>query len=252
MGNAVPPFTFLACTYNLWATFRWEERRQPLKRFLELNRPDVLCVQELSPVATDLIGDTLPGMRRVEDPFPGWSEEGNIFWNTDLFDLVEYGAEEIGQMNENRRLFWVRLSRDSGDTILVATAHFTWNGNFREVGERINVRVGEAEAAAAHLDELVHEGEPVLFIGDFNDYLHPLRVLRMAGFEDSFMALGRVPVITYPAFPIPHQPPELLDWMLHRGPIRATLTSVVDFYVQEFPPSDHKPVLTTYVLDEES
>ena len=231
-------------------TRRWEERHRPLERFLELNRPDVLCIQELSPEASRLITDTLPWIRRVEDPFPAWSEEGNVFWNSDLFDLVEYGAEDIGQLAENQRLFWVRLAVESGATLVVATAHFTWAGNIREITEQINVRVGEAEAAAERLDDLVRPDEPVLFMGDFNDYIHPIRMLRMAGFDDSFMALGLEPVITFPAFPIPHQPPELVDWMMHRGPIRPTLTSVVDFYAQGFPPSDHKPVLTAYRLDE--
>ncbi len=36
------PFSFLACTYNLWGTRRWEERHRPLERFLELNRPDAV------------------------------------------------------------------------------------------------------------------------------------------------------------------------------------------------------------------
>jgi len=50
----------------------------------------------------------------------------------------------------------------------------------------------------------------------------------------------------FPAFPISYQVPELLDWMMHRGRIRPTLTSVVDFHVRSVPPSDHKPILTTY------
>ncbi|MEA3502689.1 MAG: hypothetical protein U9R47_07930 [Actinomycetota bacterium] len=65
------PFAFLACTYNLWGAIRWEERRRPLQRFLKANRPDVLCPQELTPEACELIGDTLPWIRRVKDPFPG-------------------------------------------------------------------------------------------------------------------------------------------------------------------------------------
>jgi hypothetical protein len=48
--------------------------------------------------------------------------------------------------------------------------------------------------------------------------------------------------------PYAQAPPELLDWMMHRGPIRPTLSSVVDFHVAEKAPSDHKPILTTYAL----
>ena len=116
------------------------------------------------------------------------------------------------------------------------------------MGEWVTVRVAQAEAAAVSLDEVARPNEPVLFMGDFNDYLYPLQVLRDAGFEDSFQALGRAPVITHPALPSSQEPPTLLDWMMHRGPIRPTLTSVVDFFIDEIPPSDHKPVLTTYGL----
>lgn len=243
------PFTFLACTYNLWKSpTRKDERRGALQRFLELNRPDVLCVQELSPDAVELVSQTLPSLAHVDDAFAGWTQEGNVFWNAKFFDLIDYGAEPIGQLKELRRLFWVRLEASTGQSIVVATAHFSAISNVRELTERINVRVGQAEEAASALDGLLRPDEAVLFMGDFNDHFHPLQVLRAAGYEDSFMALGRDPSITHPAFPKPGQPPRLLDWMMHRGPVRPTLTSVVDFYVDAFPPSDHKPILTTYTL----
>jgi hypothetical protein len=85
-------------------------------------------------------------------------------------------------------------------------------------------------------------------LGDFNDYLYPIQVLRDAGFEESFQAVGRAPVITHPALPASREPPTTLDWMMCRGPIRPTLTSVVDFYFEEFSVSEHKPILTTYTV----
>ena len=241
------PFTFLACTYNLWGEERWEHRHSPLRRFLEVNRPDVLCVQELTLAARELITNTLPWLGSVNDPFPGWTEEGNICWNGDVFELVEYGAEDIGILEKARRLFWVRLMVPSGDTLVVATAHFAWLWDAGPSGEWVTVRVAQAETAVGALDSVVQPGEPVLFMGDFNGYLYPIDVLRDGGFEDSFHVLGRAPQITHPAFPT-SESPTLLDWMMHRGPIRPTLTSVVDFYVDGVPPSDHKPILTTYAL----
>jgi endonuclease/exonuclease/phosphatase family metal-dependent hydrolase len=241
------PFTFLACTYNLWGGERWKDRHVPLRRFLEMNRPDVLCVQESTLDARELITRTLPWLKCVDDPFPGWTEEGNIYWNADVFELVEYGAVDIGIIEEERRMFWVRLRCPTGDTLVVATAHFTWLREAGPSGEWVTVRVNQAKAAVVALDEVGESGEAVLFMGDFNDYLYPIDVLRNGGFEDSFHALGRSPVITHPAFPT-SESPTLLDWMMHRGPIRPTLTSVVDFYLDGTPPSDHKPILTTYSL----
>ncbi len=242
------PFTFLACTYNLWGVTDWPRRQEPLRRFLQLHRPDILCAQELTPAICETISEALPVLHRVDDAFPGWVDEGNIFWNSDLFKLVEYGAEDIDIIEEERRLFWVRLARESGETLVVATAHFSWTGNPREMNENMNVRVGQAERAAEALDRLANELEPVLFMGDFNDYIHPLRVLRIAGFDDSFSAVSRQPNMTYPAFPMTNQPPELLDWMMHKGPIRPALTSAIDFHLRQVAPSDHKPVMTVYVL----
>ena len=244
------PFTFVAHTYNLWGTDRWTERRPSLERFLELHRPDVLCTQELTPEACDLISGTLPAMSRIDDPFEGWTREGNIFWNTDLFDVEEHGNADIGILVFPRRLFWARLRvKPTGTTVLVATAHFDWIGNPRELTERINVRVEQAERTVEILDRLAHDEEPVLFMGDLNDDSHPLMVLREAGFTDSFMALGQTPVATHPALPMADCPPRIYDWMLHRGPIRPILTVVVDAYVGDLPGSDHKPVATTYRVE---
>ena len=226
---------------------RWADRKVPLQRFLEANRPDILCLQELTSSSRDLIDATLTAHRRIDDPFPGWTIEGNIYWNTEVFDLVGYGAEDIDIIGENRRLFWVRLASGSGATLVIATAHFTWLPEAGTSGEWVTVRVTEAHAAVAALEKVNRPGEPVLFMGDLNDYLYPIDVLRDGGFEDSFTSLGRAPEITHPAFSTT-EAPTLLDWMMHRGPIRPTLTSVPDFYVDGIPPSDHKPIMTTYTL----
>ena len=130
----------------------------------------------------------------------------------------------------------MRLVARDGSTVVVATAHFSWLWDAGASGEGVAVRVAQAEASVVALDDVVQPDEPVLFMGDFNDYLYPIDVLRDGGFEDSFQALGRAPVITHPAFPTSAEPPTLLDWMMHRGPIRPMLTSVVDFYVDGVPP----------------
>ncbi|MCZ6630050.1 MAG: endonuclease/exonuclease/phosphatase family protein, partial [Actinobacteria bacterium] len=246
--KTVSPFSFVAHTYNLMGTIRWTERRPALERFFRLHRPDVLCVQELSPEASELIIGTLPEMSRVEDPLDAWTHEGNIFWNVDLFDDVEHGTVDINILEQSRFLFWVRLLVEgTGSTILVASAHFDWIGNTKESTERVNVRVEQAERTVQALDGLAHAEEPVLFMGDLNDDWHPLAVLGEAGFADSFRALGQEPVPTHPAPPMKSgYPPRTHDWMLHRGPIRPLLTAVIDGYVGDLPGSDHRPVATTY------
>ncbi len=55
--------------------------------------------------------------------------EGNIYYNTNLFDMVGFGAEEIGMKDKGyvRKLFWVKLRvKSSGHRLFVSTVHFTW------------------------------------------------------------------------------------------------------------------------------
>lgn len=178
----------------------------------------------------------------------GWLKEGNIFWSTELFELIEYGAENISIIEELRRLFWVRL-RPPGDnqqrTLFVSTAHFSWQGNKREVTHGISPRLTQARKTAEALQVLAPAPESLLFMGDLNDFMHPIRILHESGLIDSFSALGQTPVPTWPAAPFPG-PPELDDWIFQRGPLRPMTSGVVDFYVDDFPPSDHKPLLATY------
>ena len=246
---AYPP-RFVACTLNLWAEHRWPERQEALRQFLKHHLPDILCVQELRPATRKFIDTVLKTHRRVEDPFEGWLREGNIYWNRQLFDLVEYGEEDIGIAEELRRLFWVRLRLRTGDgpTLFVSTAHYTWAGNAQEAATGLNPRLAQARRTVEALQRLAPSSEPLLFMGDLNDALHPLRILREGGLTDSFEALGCGYRPTYPTVLHSSWPPVTLDWMLHRGAILPMTGEVVDLYVDGVCPSDHKPVVTTYRL----
>ena len=88
--------------------------------------PDVLCVQELQPATQEFLDGVLGSHRRVDDAFAGWTNEGNIYWASGLLDKLEHGAEEVGHLEPERRLFWARLRiKPQGRTILVATSHLT-------------------------------------------------------------------------------------------------------------------------------
>lgn len=241
------PWRFVATTYNLWATDRWPERSEPLRGYARLTRPDVLCVQELRPQTRDLLDAELIGHARVDDPFDGWCTEGNIYWSTALFELVEYGAEDIGTLEPLRRLFWARLRlTGTDDTVLVATAHYTYQGNERERTEGFSPRLEQARRTVAELERLAPGDEPVLFMGDLNDTVNAIRTLRAAGFVDSFTACGAPLQPTHPARPTADGNPQVLDWQFHRGRIRAMNSHVGDYFGGDMAPSDHKPVVATY------
>jgi endonuclease/exonuclease/phosphatase family metal-dependent hydrolase len=245
------PIRFVACTYNLWNDRRWPGREPVLRKFMEYHAPDIVCLQELRPVTRAVLDDVLSTHRRVEDPFEGWIQEGNIFWNAELFEMMAYGAEDIGILEKLRRLFWVRLKirgSDPARVLFVSTAHYTWPGHQVELEQEKNLRIPQARKTLQVLGELVPGEEPMLFMGDLNDSGHPIRILHEGGLADSFNGLGRYTTSTWPAAPIDQGTPEVDDWIFFRGPIRPMTSQVVDFYVNDLPPSDHKPVLATFRL----
>ncbi len=249
MGTPLP-VRFVATSYNIWASARWPDREKALRAFVRISQPDILCLQELRPETRACLDEELPDHQRVEDPFEGWIREGNIYWNTHMFALQEYGTKEIGMLEPMRRLFWARLQfRGLDRSMLVSTAHYTYQGNKREVEEGISPRIGQAKASVAALNELANQDEPLLFMGDLNDAVNPIKYLRKSGLNDSFTAFGSPPVPTHPAIPTASGTPQVLDWQFHRGPLRVMNTNVVDFYVDDLAPSDHKPVVVTYALE---
>lgn len=244
------PVRFVVATYNIWATVKWPEREPALRAFLQHMQPDILCVQELRPATLQVISEELPDHRHVDDPFPGWQKEGNIFWSTKLFTQVEYGAEDIGMVESARRLFWTRLRVVGSDrTIVVATAHYTWPGHKQEVEQGMNLRVQQARRTVVVLGKLAPAEEPVLFMGDLNESGNAISVLRAGGWRDSFTSRGVNPHATHPAYMEGPFPPQALDWQLCRGPIRPMVSEVVDYYKDNIAPSDHKPLLVTYGLE---
>lgn len=243
---------FVATTYNLWGVHRWPERADALRSYCELAAPDILCLQEFSEPAQQVTDAALPRHERVQDGFEGWRDQGNIYWSTDLFEKVEYGAVEVGQQNPLRRLFWVRLRPNGSEgSVLVATVHLTYQGNERERLEGISPRLNEARQVIAAVDELTDDREPVLIMGDLNDSVNVIRLFQEAGYTDSFKACGAPLQPTHPTVPTGGDflAPLVLDWQFARGPIRAMNSHVGEYFDQDLAPSDHKPVVATYGLE---
>lgn len=252
-------FTTVAMTYNTWGDHWWAEREPAMRAFLEQRAPDLFAVQELKPAQRKLFDDVLADHTRVEDDFPGWTHNGNMWWHRDLYELVEYGAEDIGMLAEFARLFWVRLrvkALDGARSLVFANAHYTYPGHPLEWETDVSSRTNQARRTVEELDRLAG-ADPCVFVGDLNDYARPVKVLRDGGFIESFGALGAVSPPTHPAVPnarsaagdpAPESVPKAIDFMFHRGPIRARSSEVVEFFHGGIAPSDHRPVVTTYTV----
>lgn len=248
--------TFTSMTLNLWGNWDFARRRESLSRMMSLRQPDLLGVQELCPESAAVIDAVLPEHRRVEET-GGWLDEGNLWWNTELFEEMEHGFVDIGHQDSLRGLFWVRLAhRHQPDVtpLVFATAHLPNPGNAEEVRTERNPRTDLARAAAAALGELSGDG-PALLCLDANDYARPLWAFYDAGFRDPFGSLGRTCPFTFPVTPRFDRPmrwenvhavEKVLDWQLFRGPLRPRCAEVVDYFHDNVAPSDHKPVVTAF------
>jgi endonuclease/exonuclease/phosphatase family metal-dependent hydrolase len=246
-------------TFNIWRTERWPARAPALERFLTLFTPDVLCVQELQRPTQEFLDRVLKGYGRVHDPFPGWTTESNIYWNESVLEEIEHGAEQVGHVEPERRMFWVRLQIKSlQKAIFVATAHLTSPRHSNEVETGVSPRVGQLKRIAEELTRHVREGEPAFFMGDMNDAWHPQRLLAQVGFVSCFAALGMQSPFTFQCYPTANVQPgeqtitEAIDLIVANRYARAIAATVPQCYAGDLAPSDHWPVQAIYQLDQSS
>lgn len=250
------PLRISIVSYNIWADHRWDFRRNALQKFLERFDPDVLCLQELRPASRDLIDATLPGHRRVDDEFSGWSGQSNIYWRDALFEALEHGAEDVGIAYEgDRRLFWARLQvKALGRSMLVATAHLTHQRHPDERATGFSPRVAQTRRIVEELERLSLVNEPVFFMGDLNDPVHPPGILHDAGYASCYAALGLQPTPTFKSYPTAGVAPgalamnQCVDWLVANAHARAVCASTPQFYFEDAAPSDHWPVQAVYEL----
>ena len=252
-------------TFNMWKVDgypgNWPDRQVPILECLTTFTPDILCVQELHPLLHETVLQALPSHTYVKDTFVGWQTEGNIYWNSNLFEMVEYGAIDIGMMEPLRRLFWVLLKlkifeADTAQQILVSTAHYTWEGHEQECTSDVNLRKQQARRTVAALKDLqLKFNDPylaVLFMGDLNENFHPRRILREAGFNDCFYALRLPAVPTQPQRPSIAGEDALadstLDWIVQNKYARPILANVLRNLICTggFSVSYHCPVMCIY------
>jgi endonuclease/exonuclease/phosphatase family metal-dependent hydrolase len=265
-------------TWNLWKINRkahdWERRRPAMKEVVARVRPDILAVQELCPEYAEALLEALPSHNCVNpgpDDCAGWKCEGNIVWNKHLLEYEAHGALEIGMVEAERRLFWVRLrglGAHSGVRLIVASVHFTWQGSEKEIQVGQNPRIDQSRQCVCPLEELAEQaGTPkpaVLLMGDMNEAFHTRRVLTEEGFCDCFRELGIPAQPTHPQRPCSDPEEEevadqALDWIFalrepKAGKARCVLANVLKnaHGAGGVFPSDHMPVAAVYEIEPES
>ena len=250
-------------TFNMCKTLgmpiNWPKRRLPIIECMRTFTPDILCVQELHPLMHEALVEGLPTHQFVDDEFAGWFNEGNIYWNSNLFEMKEYGAIDIGIIEPLRRLFWVHLIIKSNQKeLLIGNAHFTWEGHEVERNSDVNVRKQQTRRAVEALKDLQEKiNNPelaVVFMGDLNENYHPRRILRENGFIDCFLELRLPTPITHPQRP--SEPKEdiqvgtTIDWIVQNRFARPILASSLQnvYCSNGYSVSDHCPVMCIYEI----
>jgi endonuclease/exonuclease/phosphatase family metal-dependent hydrolase len=240
----------------------WPVRRPLLKRLIESHSPDVIGTQEglygqLKDMENDLANYRWIGLGR-----DGGSrgEFMAIFYKADRFEPLEYDhywlsdtPDAIGSTswgNSVRRMTtWVKLrDRSAKQDFYVVNTHF-------------DHQVEEARRRSAKLlwerSERLGERLPVVLTGDFNcaaGSSEAYRTLVAPGrFRDAWEDAERVGERTrsFNGFqhPAPKEGPRI-DWILHRGPIRAVEIFLDDFAEGSQYPSDHFPVVAVFQYGE--
>ncbi len=238
-------------TLNLWNTEFWERREETIRSFLQLFDPDICCFQEVRPSTLALLDQWLFSHERIRDIFPGWENEGNIYFRKNLFTLKEYGALDPDMPETERRLFWVRLAvANTEKTVFISTVHLTHQGNADELRTGFSHRHREAHIIRENLPRLRGPEEAAIVAGDFNDPVHPSRIIAEAGFSEAFNSLGLISPVTFPSQPATDeiQMTEAIDRIMSAGPLRPVLASVPRYYSHGSSCSDHWPVIAVYEL----
>ena len=252
---------FVVMTHNLWGDRYADERTPALRRLYALRAPDLLAVQELRSWSRDTIDASMADHDRVVDDFAGWECQSNLWWRREVFEHVEYGAEDVGILDEAARLFWVRLRfvAHPEHTIVFSTGHLTWPGHALERESGINQRVPQATRVVHALGRIAGDG-PCIFTVDINDIGGPVWQFGNSGFLDSFSALHRHSPPTHPVIPSGFEeavgtamsplasPSKAIDWIFFRGSLISRTSEVVEFFDRGIAPSDHSPVAATLAL----
>lgn len=240
------PIRLSIITYNLFDKNLWLQRRSALKHFVKTFNPDILCIQELCQETQSFLDYTLSSYSRVYDTFSGWTCEGNIYWNSKLLEEIEHGIHNVGMIEKDRRLFWVRLAiKNTNKTILVNTIHLTFRGNAHEIKTGQSPRLKQTRQAIKAIKQNTKENEPVFFAGDFNDASHPAYILLESGYQDCFSALNIQAPPTSPKKEVFSS--QTMDWIFAKN-ARCILAQVPHFTSDGIMPSDHYPVIAIYEI----
>lgn len=230
---------------NLWNTEYWSQREACVISFVQTYASDIFCFQEVRPESIAVLDSALPSYHRIEGEELGWKCESAIYLKKDIGKIQGFGLHPLAMPEIFRGLFWVKIQLASGKELRVCTMHLTHQLNADEVRTGMPYRHKQAHEVASFLNHFDKDC-PTVICGDFNDPVHPCRILQeTGGFKDVFSLLGVPAPVT---FPCPFLSDELylveaIDKIMIRGEIRPLMATSPHFHTQGQVLSDHWPVM---------
>jgi endonuclease/exonuclease/phosphatase family metal-dependent hydrolase len=232
----------------------WAERAQVLERWLQVERPTILGVQEALFDQLAAVGHALPPSYR----WVGMGREGgsrgefaSIFYAAARLTLLEYDffwlsdtPEVIGSStwgNSVPRMVTEARFRDAATGIEFAVLNTHLDHEHEE---------SRALAARALADRIAshHADVPVLLLGDFNapaGKSEPFSVLEGTGLRDSWHAAKRRVTAAYGTFPNYGRAVDggdRIDWILASDRVEVLTAAIDPFAWHGRTASDHLPV----------
>ena len=234
---------------NLWNTEHLDKRLPALRSFLSTYDADIFLFQEIRDELIDEFKDVLKEHDYIIGDDLGWRQESNIFYKRDMFTLLDFGRIDLDMPEKDRGAFWVKLQDKRDNKIFFAsTIHLTWQGNADEVRTGLPYRHREAHDIVKKFPPIFKDN-PVFIAGDFNDPLHPGRILSEAGFKDVFTLLHEPHPLTFPCLGLTDEEylAEGIDKLMVIG-FKPLMACSPHFYIPGSTLSDHYPLVAMLEL----
>ena len=153
---------------------KWENRLPLLKNYLEENKPDIICMEEIgnfdSGFKSDIIDkltikyDIAFGQRSA--PTLGINLGCLIGVNKELFTLEKYESialeDEEGKPGGQNMVWALILDKKSGNKFIVFVVHLKAKEAFE------NIRIGQVEHLIKFIEKNFLGKYPIFILGDFN------------------------------------------------------------------------------------
>ena len=153
---------------------KWENRLPLIKKYLEENKPDIICLEEIGNFEQGFKSDIIDKLTIKYDiafgqrsaPTLGINLGSLIGVNKELFTLEKYESialeDEEGKPGGQNMVWALILDKKSGNKFIVFVVHLKAKEAFE------NIRIGQVEHLIKFIEKNFLGKYPIFILGDFN------------------------------------------------------------------------------------